>query len=72
MLKTLNFMRKLNKNKIKIKTISLKNSHFRVGKRKLPALVGRPKLKNYFRVFSEKWYVGIFTKIEQIRSRIPL
>ena len=36
MLKTLNFIRKLNKNKKK--AIWLKTSHFREGKRKLPAL----------------------------------
>ena len=37
MLKTLNFIRKLNKNKKK--AIWLKTSHFREGKRKLPALL---------------------------------
>jgi hypothetical protein len=36
MLKMLNFIRKLNKNKKK--AIWLKTSHFREGKRKLPAL----------------------------------
>jgi hypothetical protein len=46
-LKTLNFMRKLNK--MKKKTIWLKTSHFREGKRKLPALSGKfIKYLNYF------------------------
>ena len=44
MLKKLNFIRILNKNKKK--AIWLKTSHFREGKRKLPALVGTGMIFN--------------------------